>query len=511
MEKRLIIVSRQLPLTMDDNGIQLCSDVLTSAIQQHFQKTRTKYSEISWAGLAGCSRNDWRSLNGHIDSDMNFIPVFVPDRSYEQFSSPIQLKSGYGETDYETFLKSIDLFCETLLKYIRPTDTVWLIDDDLSLLAKILRDHYPEITIGQHWNQTFPTYQNLNALPKKWQEEILMGLLNSDLIGFNTTGDVNNFLECILVVLGLDNERRLIHYQDRLVLTESFEPAKNEWVSDFMRSLDFIKNRQRSFQVKFLDEYTRRHLYDAFRLSKKRLILLDYDGTLVAFSSKPEMAVPGNELLDLISRLSASAANDVFLVSGRNSSFLEEHFGNLPVNLIAEHGASYKWKNRLWVKEVDTDNSWKNEAGQIMEQFVHSCPNSFIEEKEFSVAGHYRNADEELGKLKAFELASQLKTFTSDRHLQVMMGKKIVELRQSGISKGSFVRKVIEDESYDYIFAAGDDRTDEDMFKALLDKPNAFTIKVGPEASFAEYNLHTPQMVLSLLHGFDHLSSVTPA
>ncbi len=101
---------------------------------------------------------------------------------------------------------------------------------------------------------------------------------------------------------------------------------------------------------------------------------------------------------------------------------------------------------------------------------------------------------------------SELNEYIRNRHLQVLMGNKIVEVRKSGINKESFIKKVIEKDNYDYIFAVGDDRTDEDMFKELLHKPNTFTIKVGPEASYAKYNLYTPQMVVSLLQDLNYLS-----
>jgi len=87
------------------------------------------------------------------------------------------------------------------------------------------------------------------------------------------------------------------------------------------------------------------------------------------------------------------------------------------------------------------------------------------------------------------------------------MGNKIVEVRQSGINKGKFVDRIIDKRDYDYIFAVGDDRTDEDMFRVLVNKKNSYTIKVGPEASYAQYNLLTSQMVVSLLEGMSHLSS----
>lgn len=280
----------------------------------------------------------------------------------------------------------------------------------------------------------------------------------------------------------------------------------NAWADDFMNALHNIKQKQKSFQIKFLDEYSRRIIFDAYRKAGKRLLLLDYDGTLVTFSSKPELAVPGNDLLQLINDLSLCEENDVFLISGRSSSWLDKHFGSLPVNLIAEHGARYKWKNSEWITEVQTHNEWKEQVHNVMEMYVRRCANTFIEEKDFSMVWHYRNANNEQGKLRAFELVSELNDYIRNSHLQVLMGNKVVEVKQSGINKGNSIKKMIDQESYDFIFAAGDDRTDEDMFKALAHRKNAFTIKIGTEASYAQYNLHTPQMMISLLEGLNHLS-----
>ena len=515
MGRRLIIVSDHLPLAFgEENNIEIAGDPVSSAILAFVkEKANEQFTEIFWAGEANCERATWSYLSKLIPADFNCIPVFVPKRKDQNEISITTTTNSLSDPSHLN--KLVGHFAEAIVINLRPSDVIWIHGHNLVPLAGILRKQLPELTIGLFIHIPFPSYNSFRLLPKKWQETLLNGMMSADLIGFHGSDHSINFLQCVLMVLGLDNERKIIHYEDRLVMVDSFKSQVSQqnynWAFDFIPVLQKIKERQTGFRVKFLDEYTRRNLYDAYRSSKKRLILLDYDGTLVSFSSKPEMAVPGPELLELIQSLSASSANDVFLVSGRNKEFLEQHFGALPVNLIAEHGASYKWKNRDWIKEVDTNNEWKKDAHQLMKPYVENCEHSFVEEKEFSIAWHYRNADHEEGKLKAFELASELKLFVENRHLQVMMGKKIVELRQSGINKGSFVRKVIENEDYDYIFAAGDDRTDEDMFKALLNRDNAFTIKVGPEASYAEFNLHTPQMVLSLLQGFDHLSSAMPA
>lgn len=87
------------------------------------------------------------------------------------------------------------------------------------------------------------------------------------------------------------------------------------------------------------------------------------------------------------------------------------------------------------------------------------------------------------------------------------IGKKILEVRHRDIDKGSAVRSLLRRETGDFILAIGDDRTDEDMFRALADSRHAFTIKVGQEASYALFNVPTPQSVISLLGTLGNLRS----
>jgi trehalose 6-phosphate synthase/phosphatase len=144
-----------------------------------------------------------------------------------------------------------------------------------------------------------------------------------------------------------------------------------------------------------------------------------------------------------------------------------------------------------------------------MEMYTRRCPNSFIEEKEFSMVWHFRNTEAEQGKLKSLELMGDLNDYINNRQLQVNLGNKIVEVRSRGIDKGTAIKKILANKEYEFVFAVGDDKTDEDMFKTLVGKKNCFTVKVGPNASYAQFNLLKPQMVVSLLEGLNHLP-VTP-
>ena len=196
---------------------------------------------------------------------------------------------------------------------------------------------------------------------------------------------------------------------------------------------------------------------------------------------------------------------EIYLISGRDSSWLDKYFSSLPINLIAEHGARCKLKGGDWQTEVQTHSEWKQQVCNIMEMFARRCPRTFVEEKEFSLVWHYRNADKAQGELRAQELISELTDFIRNGHLQVLSGNKIVEVRNRGIDKGTAIKKILHGKEYDFIFAVGDDKTDEDMFKTLVGKKNCFTIKVGPHASYAQFNLLKPQMVVSLLEGLNHL------
>lgn len=278
------------------------------------------------------------------------------------------------------------------------------------------------------------------------------------------------------------------------------------WAADFLNQLNAIKEKQQEFQIKFIDELTKKNLLNDFRKAVKRLILVDYDGTLVSFAPSIMEARPGRRLLDLLERLSAHEQNNIFILSGRDSTTLENWLGAVPLNIIAEHGAKIKLKSGKWKNQLSVeDQTWKQHVRSIMEVYVKRCANTFIELKEFSVVWHYRNANAEQAKLRALELFAELNEYANNMGAVVVMGNKNIEMRMSGFDKGMILKKKILNEKYDFILAMGDDRTDEEMFKVLSNLKQAYTIKIGSEASYAQYNLQNPQMVQSLLEALSYI------
>lgn len=736
-KQRLFIISNRLPINIESSEsefeVKPSSGGLVTAISSYLKNANPEsyqFSKTFWIGAPGCDISTWEKAQNEIDSsEYNYLPVFINNELYDSYYNGFSNSMlwplfhyfpSYAEFDidyFEDYMKVNREFLSAVLKNARENDIIWIHDYHLLPLAGMIRKEFPDITIGFFLHIPFPSYELMRLLPKKWQQELMNGMLGADLIGFHTIDYASHFLECARMILGLENDMHIISHQNRLIkadvfpigidfdcfnnaydnktiasmrhdMKEQFQGKKiifsvdrldytkglshrlkgyehfllnnpsyyekvvfilvivpsrdnitkyaerkkmidehisninsqignihwqpviyqynslefeemlalytgcdlalitplrdgmnlvakefvasrkdkrgvlvlsdmagaareltdaltinpndtqemssqiktglemsseeqgirmenmqsrlsyydvNAWADDFFMQLKNIKKKQLQFKICFLDEAAKRNVFDKYRSTSHRLLLLDYDGTLSTYASLPSKAKPNQDLLDLLNKLGSNPQNVVYIISGRDSKTLESWFSDLPINIIAEHGARTKLKNKEWQTEVIDGQEWKPQIKRLMEMYVKRCANSFIEEKEFSVVWHYRNANAEQGKLRAFELFSELNEYTHNLNLNSTQGNKILEVRNQGIDKGGAVRKVLLKKKFDFILAAGDDRTDEDMFKLLADKDNANTIKIGNGASYAKYNLHTPQMVISLLDAMSYL------
>jgi len=269
-------------------------------------------------------------------------------------------------------------------------------------------------------------------------------------------------------------------------------------MNDFLKQLEEVKEFQISQETKHVSEPILDDIIKRYRKSSRRHLFLDYDGTLVPFSKHPKLAIPNQELITLLRAIASDDHTHVTIISGRDSNTLEEWFDDLPVNLVAEHGASIRLKNGTWTHHREVDQSWKPIVRPTMDLYSQRSPGSFVEEKTHTLAWHYRNVIPELGFIRSRELLDNLHHLVRNTPLQVIDGNKVIEVRISGVDKGSVAKRLLEGQDYDFIMAVGDDKTDEDMFRALADK--AVTVKIGPGHTAAQYNLANQQEVIRLLN-----------
>lgn len=224
-----------------------------------------------------------------------------------------------------------------------------------------------------------------------------------------------------------------------------------------------------------------------YREAKKRLLLLDYDGTLVPFASTPMEAEPTGEALELLEQLAADGRNTVVVISGRDKKTMENWLSVPGVHFIAEHGAFTRVHSDEW-KAVPMDiESWKPFVEPIIEKHAKRIARSLIEEKEASVAWHFRMADKREVAAVRSELMDELLPLVANSNAQIVWGEEAVEVKNAGVTKGYAIRSLLEDGDYDFILAAGDEVTDEDMFVAL--DRSAYRIKIGEGPSEADYRV----------------------
>jgi trehalose 6-phosphate synthase/phosphatase len=278
----------------------------------------------------------------------------------------------------------------------------------------------------------------------------------------------------------------VFHWGDR------FLAALQEAVSERGRYIDTQPQRLRPSEIR-----------DAYLRANRRLLMLDYDGTLVPFARRPQLATPPPALLDLLRALASDANNLVALMSGRSAENLDRWFGKMPeVCLVAEHGAEIKRPfTSAWVPlrpQASTD--WKATVMPILEHFVDRVPGSFVEEKKYALVWHYRMAEPEFGEWLANELVSMLEAMLAETELRAFRGEKILEVKPVWANKGEALDRLVRAmPNPDFIFAAGDDRTDEDIFERL--PSDAWTVHVGPgptRASFVVSDFQDLRAVLEL-------------
>jgi len=280
------------------------------------------------------------------------------------------------------------------------------------------------------------------------------------------------------------------------------------WSNDFLTRLEITKNIQRKLSSKQLIPPAWMTMKDRYINAGRRLLLLDYDGTLVPFSAKPDQAAPPEELMRLLTSLSSDARNEVVIVSGRDRQALDRWFDDLPVSLVAEHGLLYKETGGTWASFETVRTEWKDSIRPILQLYSDRTPGSFVEEKEFSLVWHYRKTSSELAAAVSNELIDILKQLTSKLNLDIQEGNKVIEVKNIGISKGRTALKWIRKTTWDFILAVGDDVTDEDIFSVLPE--TAFSIKVGMGASQARYQLESPLEVNALLGDLASARAPTP-
>jgi trehalose-phosphatase len=223
-----------------------------------------------------------------------------------------------------------------------------------------------------------------------------------------------------------------------------------------------------------------KHLFSVWGAVSKELerkyicLFLDCDGTLAPIADTPAQAVIPQKTKEALASLSRLEGLRLAIISGRLLADIKTIIGLDGIIYVGNHGleidgpgVTSQWK---------IVPSYKDILADIKARLTRECasmPGVFIEDKRLALCLHYRmsNMDEENTRAVFNKIADP---YRSSGKIAVMYGKKIIEVRPStGWDKGKVVRwlldrerLLVKDENIIAVYV-GDDRTDEDAFKAL--------------------------------------------
>jgi trehalose 6-phosphate synthase/phosphatase len=272
------------------------------------------------------------------------------------------------------------------------------------------------------------------------------------------------------------------------------------WAGKFLNTLQRIVMESTQNIAQRSIEKDSHLIENAYRNAQKRVLFLDYDGTLVGFSAIPDQAKPDEELKGLLLRLIDDPKNTIVLISGRERHTLEEWFSDFNLSIIASHGLWLHHPGQEWLMTVSLDNDWKEPIRHVLELYTDRIPGSLIEEKDYSLAWHYRQCNPDMIAVKLNEVRETLRSMIESQTLGLQEGDKVLEIKDNRVNKGFGASAFIQNQDYDFIFAVGDDYTDEDLFSAL--PPEAFTVKIGLGNTNAAYFLKSWQSMRLILKKF---------
>lgn len=227
-------------------------------------------------------------------------------------------------------------------------------------------------------------------------------------------------------------------------------------------------------------------------------IFLDVDGTLLDIAETPTAVEVPPWLPSALTKLSLLCGDALAILSGRPIEAIDELFAPTRLPAAGVHGAELRLSanGRVLRRAEQVPQELRSSLVALAEEY-----GARFEDKGLSVALHYRELVSPAPLLRAVRT---LKDSIALHAYDLLFGKEVIELKPSGIDKGTALQAFMAYPPFagrQPVFA-GDDRTDDDAFRALSDL-GGIGISVGARNSLAKFCVGTPVEFRSWLRNLD--------
>jgi len=135
----------------------------------------------------------------------------------------------FREVDWRQYSAVNERFADAVVKEAAQDNPIVLVQDyHFALLPRMIRKRLPNATIVTFWHIPWPNSEIFGVCP--WREDIIDGLLGSDILGFHTQFHCNNFLETTdrFLECRIDRERASVVASGMETLVRPY-PISIEW------------------------------------------------------------------------------------------------------------------------------------------------------------------------------------------------------------------------------------------------------------------------------------------
>ncbi|KIV96228.1 alpha,alpha-trehalose-phosphate synthase [UDP-forming] [Exophiala mesophila] len=237
-DSRLLLVSNRLPITIKRSNdgkydFQMSSGGLVTGLSGLAKSTQFQW--YGWPGLE-VPKNEVTDLTTRLKDEFNAVPVFMDDeladRHYNGFSNSIMWplfhyhpgEITFDESAWSAYEEANRLFARTVAADVQDGDLVWVHDYHLMLLPQMLRQEIgtskSNVKIGFFLHTPFPSSEIYRILPVR--NEILLGVLHCDLIGFHTYDYARHFLSSCSRILDLTTTPNGVEFGNKIVTVGAF-------------------------------------------------------------------------------------------------------------------------------------------------------------------------------------------------------------------------------------------------------------------------------------------------
>ncbi|HEY1085351.1 MAG TPA: bifunctional alpha,alpha-trehalose-phosphate synthase (UDP-forming)/trehalose-phosphatase [Candidatus Saccharimonadales bacterium] len=232
---QLVIVSNRLPVSVRREAGKLVFEPSSGGLATAMTSIGDSKNRV-WVGWPGIASDDLTSEEkDQIVEELKVhgcAPVFLTKSQVEQYYDgyandvlwPLfhyfQDTSSYKDEYWRVYQEVQLEFARVTSEHAEQESTIWVHDYHLMLLPHLLRQSYPNASIGFFLHIPFPSFEIFRSLPQR--KTLLAGLLGADLIGFHIYDYARHFASSCERLLGLEPHDEMMEYQGRMIKFDTF-------------------------------------------------------------------------------------------------------------------------------------------------------------------------------------------------------------------------------------------------------------------------------------------------